>query len=158
MRNLDFTPLYRSAIGFDRMASLLDAMTTSEQKQPAYPPYDIELTGEDSYRITMAVAGFEQSELDIQVEQNRLTVSGTKPEEQGQRNFLHRGIAARNFERRFQLADHVKVTDAKLVNGLLHIELVREIPEAMKPRKIEISQGNLLQHADEDKKSDFVAA
>lgn len=158
MRNLDFTPLYRSAIGFDRMASLLDAMTTSEQKQPSYPPYDIELTGEDSYRISMAVAGFEQSELDIQVEQNRLTVSGKKPEESAQRNYLHRGIAARNFERRFQLADHVKVTDAKLANGLLHIELVREIPEAMKPRKVEISSGNLLQHGEAGKKSDSKAA
>jgi len=157
MRNLDFTPLYRSAIGFDRMASLLDAMITSEQKQPSYPPYDIELTGEDSYRITMAVAGFEQAELDIQVEQNRLTVSGRRPEDQ-QRNFLHRGIAARNFERRFQLADHVKVTDAKLANGLLHIELVREIPEAMKPRKIEITEGNLLQHSSEDDKSKTAAA
>lgn len=153
MRNFDFTPLYRSAIGFDRMANLLDAMTTSEQKQPSYPPYDIELTGEDSYRISMAVAGFEQSELDIQVEQNRLTVTGKKPEESEQRNFLHRGIAARNFERRFQLADHVKVTDAKLANGLLHVELVREIPEAMKPRKVEISGGNLLQHEGGDKKS-----
>ncbi|GAB2883549.1 Hsp20 family protein [Microbulbifer echini] len=163
MRNFDFSPLYRSAIGFDRMASLLDAMSTSEQKQPSYPPYDIELTGEDSYRITMAVAGFEQSELDIQVEQNRLTVNGKKPEDPAQRNFLHRGIAARNFERRFQLADHVKVTDAKLANGLLHIELVREIPEAMKSRKIEISEGKLLHHneavKDEaDKKSDSVAA
>ncbi|GAA5442242.1 small heat shock protein IbpA [Microbulbifer sp. NBRC 101763] len=158
MRNFDFSPLYRSAIGFDRMASLLDAMTTSEQKQPSYPPYDIELTGEDSYRISMAVAGFEQSELDIQVEQNRLTVSGKKPDESPRGNFLHRGIAARSFERRFQLADHVKVTDAKLANGLLHIELVREIPEAMKPRKIEISEGNLLQHTDGEKKSDTVAA
>lgn len=158
MRNFDFSPLYRSAIGFDRMASLLDAMTTSEQKQPSYPPYDIELTGEDSYRITMAVAGFEQSELDIQVEQNRLTVAGKKPDESPGGNFLHRGIAARNFERRFQLADHVKVTDAKLANGLLHIELVREIPEAMKPRKIEISEGNLLQHAEGTKKSNTVAA
>ncbi|WP_299940810.1 Hsp20 family protein [uncultured Microbulbifer sp.] len=151
MRNFDFTPLYRSAIGFDRMASLLDAMTSGEQKQPAYPPYDIELTGEDSYRISMAVAGFEQSELDIHVEQNRLVVSGKKPEETAQRNFLHRGIAARNFERRFQLADHVKVTDAKLENGLLHIELMREIPEAMKPRKIEIGDSSLLQHAESEK-------
>ncbi|SHG05487.1 molecular chaperone IbpA [Microbulbifer donghaiensis] len=158
MRNFDFSPLYRSAIGFDRMANLLDAMTATEHKQPAYPPYDIELTGDDSYRITMAVAGFEQSELDIQVEQNRLSVSGKKPEDSEQRNFLHRGIAARNFERRFQLADHVKVTDAKLENGLLHIELVREIPEAMKPRKIEISQGNLLQHASREEKADSVAA
>jgi len=149
MRNFDFSPLYRSAIGFDRMASLLDTMTATEQKQPAYPPYDIELTGDDSYRISMAVAGFEQSELDIQVEQNRLTVTGTKPDGNEQRNFLHRGIAARNFERRFQLADHVKVTDAKLENGLLHIQLVREIPEAMKPRKVEITDGKLLQHATE---------
>ncbi|AOS97661.1 Small heat shock protein IbpA [Microbulbifer aggregans] len=150
MRNFDFSPLYRSAIGFDRMASLLNTMNSTEQNQPAYPPYNIELTGEDSYRITMAVAGFEQSELDIQVEQNRLTIAGKKPEESEQRNFLHRGIAARNFERRFQLADHVKVTDAQLANGLLHIELVREIPEAMKPRKVEISQGNLLQHGKAD--------
>lgn len=157
MRNLDFSPLYRTAIGFDRMASLLDALTTSEQNQPAYPPYNIELTGEDSYRITMAVAGFEQSELDIQVEQNRLTVSGKKPAESEQRNFLHRGIAARNFERRFQLADHVKVTDASLANGLLHIELVREIPEAMKPRKVAISESNLLQ-ADKAHKADSEAA
>lgn len=153
MRNLDFSPLYRSAIGFDRMASLLDAMTTSEQKQPTYPPYDIELIGEDSYRISMAVAGFEQSELDIQVERNHLTISGKKAEDDKQRNYLHRGIAARNFERRFQLADHVRVADAKLVNGLLHIELVREIPEAMKPRKIEITEGQLLQHRGEGKKS-----
>ena len=145
MRNIDFSPLYRSAIGFDRLANLLDSMHSTEQNQPAYPPYNIELTGEDAYRISMAVAGFEQSELDIQMEQNRLTVSGKKPADESQRNFLHRGIAARNFERRFQLADHVRVVDAQLANGLLHIELVREIPEAMKPRKIEISSGNLLQ-------------
>lgn len=145
MRNLDFSPLYRSAIGFDRIASLLDGMTTSEQNQPAYPPYNIELTGEDRYRISMAVAGFEQSELDIQVEQNRLTVGGNKQTESEPRNFLHRGIAARNFERRFQLADHVKVTAANLENGLLHIDLVREVPEAMKPRKVAIGEGKLLQ-------------
>ncbi|SDK26650.1 Hsp20 family protein [Microbulbifer yueqingensis] len=146
MRNFDFSPLYRSAIGFDRMANLLDAMTASEQNQPAYPPYNIELTGEDSYRISMAVAGFEKSELELQVEQNRLTVRGKQSEEDGeQRQFLHRGIAARDFERRFQLADHVKVVDANLSNGLLHIDLVREIPEAMKPRQIEIGEGRLLQ-------------
>lgn len=153
MRNLDLSPLYRSAIGFDRLASLLDTMTTTEQNQPAYPPYNIELTGEDAYRISMAVAGFDDSELDIQMEQNRLTVSGKKPVDEGKRNFLHRGIAARNFERRFQLADHVRVTGAQLVNGLLHIELVREIPEAMKPRKIEISSGNLLQSRQTDEKA-----
>ena len=147
MRNRDLSPLYRSSIGFDRLANLLDSMTTSEQNQPAYPPYNIELTGDDSYRISMAVAGFEEAELEIQLEQNLLTVSGKKPAVEGQRNFLHRGIAARNFERRFQLADHVRVTDATLANGLLHIALVREIPEAMKPRKIEISSGKLLQSA-----------
>ncbi|WP_295803511.1 Hsp20 family protein [uncultured Microbulbifer sp.] len=145
MRTLDLSPLYRSAIGFDRMANLLDSMSSAEQNQPAYPPYNIELTGEDAYRISMAVAGFDDSELDIQMEQNRLTVSGQKPAEETSRNFLHRGIAARNFERRFQLADHVRVTGAQLANGLLHIDLVREIPEAMKPRKIEISNGKLLQ-------------
>ena len=145
MRTLDLSPLYRSAIGFDRLASLLDSMNSAEQNQPAYPPYNIELTGEDAYRISMAVAGFDESELDIQMEQNRLTVSGKKPAEENNRNFLHRGIAARNFERRFQLADHVRVTAANLANGLLHIELVREIPEAMKPRKIEISNGKFLQ-------------
>lgn len=146
MRSLDLSPLYRSAIGFDRMANLLDSMAATEQNQPAYPPYNIELTGEDAYRISMAVAGFDEAELDIQLEQNRLTVSGQKPaNNDSNRNFLHRGIAARNFERRFQLADHVRVTDAQLVNGLLHIDLVREIPEAMKPRKIEISNGKLLQ-------------
>lgn len=145
MRNLDLSPLYRSAIGFDRLASLLDSMSATEQNQPAYPPYNIELTGENAYRISMAVAGFDQSELDIQMEQNRLTVSGKKAVEEAGRNFLHRGIAARNFERRFQVADHVRVTGAQLANGLLHVDLVREIPEAMKPRKIEISSGNLLQ-------------
>ncbi|WOX05366.1 Hsp20 family protein [Microbulbifer pacificus] len=145
MRNLDLSPLYRSAIGFDRLASVLDSMSATEQNQPAYPPYNIELTGENAYRISMAVAGFDQSELDIHMEQNRLTVSGKKAAEEGGRNFLHRGIAARNFERRFQIADHVRVTGAQLANGLLHIDLVREIPEAMKPRKIEISSGNLLQ-------------
>ncbi|HEY8569755.1 Hsp20 family protein [Microbulbifer sp.] len=145
MRNLDLSPLYRSAIGFDRLASVLDSMSASEQNQPAYPPYNIELTGENAYRISMAVAGFDQSELDIHMEQNRLIVSGKKAAEESGRNFLHRGIAARNFERRFQIADHVRVTGAQLANGLLHIDLVREIPEAMKPRKIEISSGNLLQ-------------
>ena len=165
MRTLDLSPLYRSAIGFDRLANLLDSMNSAEQSQPAYPPYNIELTGEDAYRISMAVAGFDESELDIQVEQNRLTVSGKKPTEESSRNFLHRGIAARNFERRFQLADHVRVTGANLANGLLHIELVREIPEVMKPRKIEIANGKLLQSekakdvkpADEQASSDQAA-
>lgn len=145
MRNLDFSPLYRSAIGFDRMANLLDSMMTTEQNQPSYPPYNIELTGENNYRISMAVAGFSQDELDIQMDQNKLTVTANKSDEKVEKNFLHRGIAARNFERRFQLADHVKVVDAKLEHGLLHIDLVREIPEAMKPRKIQINGGSLIE-------------
>ncbi len=138
MRSFDFSPLYRSAIGFDRMASLLDTLSRSEQNQPSYPPYNIELTGEDQYRITMAVAGFDRSELNIEVNQNNLTVSANKEPEQEERQYLHQGIAARNFERRFQLADHVEVRNATFENGLLHIDLKREIPDAMKPRTIEI--------------------
>lgn len=139
MRNLDLSPLYRSGIGFDHMANVLDSLSRSEQKQPGYPPYNIELTGDDEYRITMAVAGFSQSELAIESEQNKLTVIGTKADKESGRQYLHQGIAERNFERRFQLADHVRVTDAQFVDGLLHIELVRELPEAMKPRKIAIN-------------------
>jgi molecular chaperone IbpA len=138
MRNFDFSPLYRSAIGFDRMANVLDSLNRSEQNQPSYPPYNIELTGEDKYRITMAVAGFDRAEINIEVNQNHLTISANKPADQQTRTFLHQGIAARSFERRFQLADHVQVQSADYENGLLHIELQRIIPEAMKPRQIPI--------------------
>ncbi|WNO10900.1 Hsp20 family protein [Teredinibacter sp. KSP-S5-2] len=138
MREFDLSPLYRSAIGFDRMANMLDALSRNDQGQPSYPPYNIELTGEDQYRITMAVAGFDQSELNIEAKQNTLTVTGKKLPSTEQQQFLHQGIAARNFERRFQLADYVKVVNASIQNGLLHVDLVREIPEAMKPRTIEI--------------------
>ena len=138
MRNFDFSPLYRSAIGFDRMANLLDSLSRAEQNQPSYPPYNIELTGEDKYRITMAVAGFDQSELTIEVNQNNLTVSANKQGDEQQRTYLHQGIAARSFERRFQLADHVQVQSAHYENGLLHIDLQRIIPESMKPRTIPI--------------------
>jgi molecular chaperone IbpA len=144
MRTLDLSPLYRSAIGFDRMANLLDAMTQSDTKQPSYPPYNIELTGDDTYRITMAVAGFAEADLDIQVEQNLLTVSGKKQATSEPKEFLYQGIAERGFDRRFQLADHVRVENAQLENGLLHVDLIREIPEAMKPKKIEIGKGKLL--------------
>lgn len=143
MRTFDFTPLYRSAIGFDRMANLLDSLSRSEQSQPSYPPYNIELTGEDQYRITMAVAGFDRSELAIEVNQNNLTIAAIKQSEEKSRTYLHQGIAARSFERRFQLADHVQVKSATYENGLLHIELQREIPEAMKPRTIRIGGGDL---------------
>ncbi len=142
MRNVDFTPLYRSTIGFDRMANLLDSVTRLEQGQPTYPPYNIELLAEDKYRITMAVAGFSSDEVELVTENGKLTVSGKKTEEDKEKTYLHKGIASRSFERNFQLADHVKVANASLQNGLLHIELVREIPEAMKPRKIAINGGD----------------
>jgi molecular chaperone IbpA len=138
MRSFDFSPLYRSAIGFDRMANILDNLNRAEQSQPSYPPYNIELTGEDKYRITMAVAGFDRSEVNIEVNQNNLTVSANKATEEQTRTYLHQGIAARSFERRFQLADHVQVQSANYENGLLHIDLQRIVPDAMKPRNIPI--------------------
>ena len=153
MTTFDFTPLFRTSVGYDRLASLLNSATRLEQGA-GFPPYNIQRAGEDHYRITMAVAGFSESELNITTENNRLVVTGDKPEEQerGDDEFLYRGIATRSFERRFNLAEHVKVTGARLDNGLLHIELEREIPEAMKPRSIEIqSAGNLLEGGREDK-------
>lgn len=154
MRTLDFAPLYRSTIGFDHLSSLLDAVTQREQNQPSYPPYNIERLDKDQYRITMAVAGFTPQELEIQSEQQTLTVRGRKPEENEHRNYLHQGIAARNFERVFQLADHVKVIAANIENGLLHIELEREIPETMKPRQIPIGVNEQLLDMDASKVSD----
>jgi molecular chaperone IbpA len=137
MRTFDFAPLYRSAIGFDRLAQVVDAALRSDT-QPSYPPYNIELVAEDKYRISMAVAGFERDELEIESVEDTLKVVGRKQVAEGNRTYLHRGIAARDFEHRFQLADHVRVVDASLDNGLLNIELVREVPEAKKPRKISI--------------------
>ena len=142
MATFDFAPLYRSAIGFDRLASLLDDALRGDP-QPSYPPYNIELVGEDKYRITMAVAGFDRSELDLEVEQEALKITGRKRKSDKPATYLHRGIAARDFEHRFQLAEHVKVVGAELVNGLLNIELVREVPEAMKPRRISIGGGDV---------------
>lgn len=141
MRHVDFSPLYRSTVGFDRLFSLLDNMGQPEQSAPAYPPYNIERTGENAYRISMAVAGFGEENLEIETKEHILLVKGSQErddEAEESREMLFRGIAARNFERRFQLADHVEVRNAWLENGLLHIELVREIPEAMKARKIAI--------------------
>jgi molecular chaperone IbpA len=140
MRHVDLSPLYRSTVGFDRLFSLLDQASTSEAA-PTYPPYNIERTAENAYRITIAVAGFGETDLAIESKENTLTVRGEKQaNENGEkREVLHQGIAARAFERRFQLADYVQVTGASLENGLLHIELVREIPEAKKPRQIAIS-------------------
>jgi molecular chaperone IbpA len=139
MNTLDFSPLFRSTIGFDRLTRLADS-AAGVDTAPGYPPYNIEKTGEDTYRLTMAVAGFGRDELGITVHENALVVAGkAKTEEQG--TFLHRGLARRAFERRFQLADYIKVTGAALENGLLHVELARQVPESAKPRTIEIAAG-----------------
>ena len=144
MSTFDLTPLYRTAIGFDRLADMLS--NASRVDSGGYPPYNIESLGEDRYRITMAVAGFAENELDLVSERNTLTVSGNKQDAERSEGgeMLYRGIATRSFERRFQLADHVEVVGAKLENGLLHIDLRRELPEQMKPRRIEIGSGRLI--------------
>jgi molecular chaperone IbpA len=141
MRPIDFAPLYRSTVGFDRLFDLIDSVTGFDQASPGYPPYNIERLGENDYRITMAVAGFGQDEVRVDVKEQTLTVSGTRKPEEKERQYLYRGIAARNFERRFQLADHVEVKGADLQDGLLHIELVRNVPERLKPRTIAIGTG-----------------
>jgi molecular chaperone IbpA len=141
MTRFDFSPLFRSTIGFDRMAQLLESALDVDEVGTGYPPYNIEKSGDDKYRITLAVAGFTGDELDLQVKENTLTVSGKKADGNGDRRYLHRGIAARDFRRVFQLTDYVKVVGANLDNGLLHIDLAREVPEEMKPRKIEIGSG-----------------
>ena len=141
MRSYDLSPLFRSTVGFDRMMRLLDAAGRMDEQAPSYPPYNIEKTGETAYRITMAVAGFSTDELNISVQEGVLTVTGKALKEEEPTQFLHRGIARRAFERRFELADHIQVTGADLANGLLHIDLVREVPEAMKPRTVKIATG-----------------
>lgn len=136
MRSFDLTPLYRSTVGFDRIFDLLDNVNKAETA--GYPPYNIERLDDNDYRITLAVAGFGEGDIDIELRENALTVKGVRGDADKDRAFLYQGIAGRTFERRFQLAEHVQVTGANLVNGLLNIELKREIPEAKKPRKIEI--------------------
>ncbi len=147
MRTFDLTPLYRSTVGFDRFANMLDQVLTADVAQPSYPPYNIEKTGENAYRITLAVAGFTMGDLDIEAREGVLVVKGGKAQATAEdgRTFLHRGIAERSFERRFQLADHVRATGATMEHGLLHIDLVREIPEALKPRKIEIAGAKAIE-------------
>ena len=140
MRPFDFAPLYRSTVGFDRLVQMLDSVGGLDS-EPAYPPYNIERLGENEYRITMAVAGFTQAELKIEVKESALTVAGSKAADDKERQFLHRGIATRAFERRFQLADHVEVKGADLKDGLLHVDLVRNVPERLKPRSIAIGSG-----------------
>lgn len=142
MASIDFSPLYRSSIGFDRMASLLDSALRTDQASAGYPPYNIEVTGENQYAISLAIAGFNEHELDIQVEKGVLTVSGKKIPDNESRQFLYQGIATRSFERKFNLAEHVEVTGAAMNNGLLTISVVKEIPEASKPKRIAIN-GNV---------------
>ncbi|NVK32169.1 MAG: Hsp20 family protein [Gammaproteobacteria bacterium] len=138
MTNFDLTPLYRTSVGFDRMAQMLNTALNADTASNSYPPYNIEVTGEDRYAISIALAGFSKDDLEISVERNVLTVRGKKADDNTERKFLHKGIANRSFERKFNLADHVEVVDADMENGVLVVNLVREIPEAMKPRQIEI--------------------
>ncbi|WP_116475530.1 Hsp20 family protein [Zobellella maritima] len=149
MRTFDFTPLYRSAIGFDRMFN--DVENLFQNKADSYPPYNIEKKGQDSYRITLAVAGFEEAELSLSVEQNLLLVKGKKAKAGDNSRFLYQGISEQDFELKFRLADHVQVEGAGLNNGLLTIDLKREIPEALKPRRIEIGQAPVLEHRPTEK-------
>lgn len=145
MRTIDLTPLYRNVIGADRMARLFD--TVQNDANSGYPPYNIEVADENQYRITLALAGFKREELDIKQENNFLMVSGGKAEEGEERKYLYQGIGTRNFQRKFQLAEHVEVRTANLSDGLLHIDLVREIPEALKPRSIAISSPDVVENA-----------
>lgn len=142
MRHFDFSPLYRATVGFDQVADMMDRIMASDGGQPSYPPYNIEKTADDAYRISLAVAGFASDELTVEVKERALVVTGRKAEEDTPREFLHRGIATRAFDRKFQLADHVIVKGASHTDGMLHIDLEREIPETLKPRRIEISGVN----------------
>lgn len=141
MNGFDFSPLFRSTIGFDRLTRLMDAASQVDVGGTTYPPYNIEATGDNAYRVTMAVAGFGADDLEITSNEGALIVTGKARKEDEGKRYLHRGIARRAFERRFQLADHIRVAGASLDNGLLHVDLVREVPEALKPRKIEITTG-----------------
>ena len=145
MRTFDLAPLYRATVGFDQIADLMDRVLTDTQSAPSYPPYNIEKTADDGWRISIAVAGFAEEDLSVEVRENALIVTAKKAKDDEDRKFLHRGIATRAFERRFTLADHVRVTGASHANGMLHIDLVREVPEALKPRRIEIASGETLE-------------
>ena len=142
MRHYDLAPLYRATVGFDQVADIMDRLLTSEVSQSSYPPYNIEKTGDDAWRVSVAVAGFADTDLSVEVREKALIVAGRKAAEDKPRTYLHRGIATRAFERRFHLADHVRVTGATHVDGMLHVDLVREVPEALKPRQIEIARGD----------------
>lgn len=144
MRNFDLAPLYRATVGFDQLADMMDRVLSADVNQSTYPPYNIEKTDDDSYRISIAVAGFSADELSVEVRDGALIVSARKSEGDDDRTFLHRGIATRAFERKFQLADHVKVTGASHADGMLNIDLTREVPEALKPRRIEIARSDMV--------------
>ncbi len=141
MRNFDMAPLYRATVGFDQIADMMDRVLSNDVAQPTYPPYNIEKTADDAYRISIAVAGFADEDLSVELREGQLIVSARKSEEDTERTYLHRGIATRAFERKFQLADHVRVEGAAHTDGMLHIDLVREVPEALKPRRIAIANG-----------------
>lgn len=145
MRTFDFAPLHRATIGFDQIADMMDRVLTNDVAQPSYPPYNIEKTADDTYRISVAVAGFSENDLSVEVKENSLVVAGKKASEEQERSYLHRGIATRAFERRFALADHVRVTGASHENGMLNIDLKREVPEALKSRRIEISSSKAIE-------------
>ena len=140
MRNFDMTPLYRATVGFDQIADIMDRVFTNDVSRESYPPYNIEKTAEDGWRISVAVAGFTDEELSVEVKEKALVIAAKKADDEAPRTYLHRGIATRAFERRFHLADHVRVTGATHENGMLHVDLVREVPEALKPRRIEIGR------------------
>jgi molecular chaperone IbpA len=140
MRTFDLSPLYRATVGFDQIADLMDRVLASDVAAPNYPPYNIEKLGDDAWRISVAVAGFSESELSVELRENALIVAARKTEDDAARRYLHRGIATRAFERRFHLADHVRVTGATHADGMLHIDLAREVPEALRPRRIEIAR------------------
>ncbi|NNE50882.1 MAG: Hsp20 family protein [Sulfitobacter sp.] len=139
MRTFDFAPLYRSTVGFDQIANMMDRVLSNDSSAPSYPPYNIEKLDDDSYRISIAVAGFSDADLSVEIRDKALIVSARKADEDESKTYLHRGIATRAFERRFALADHVQVTGANHIDGMLHIDLERQVPEALKPRQIEIA-------------------
>jgi molecular chaperone IbpA len=145
MRTFDFAPLHRATVGFDQIADMMDRVLTNDAPQNSSPPYNIEKTDDDAYRISIAVAGFSEPDLNVEVRENSLIVTAKKADENEDKKYLHRGIATRAFERRFHLADHVRVTGASHADGMLHIDLTREVPEALKPRRIQIASQNAIE-------------
>ena len=157
MRHFDFTPLYRATVGFDQIADMVDRVLTSDVHTSSYPPYNIEKIDKDAYLISVAVAGFSEADLSVEVKENSLIISAGKPDEE-KKNYLHRGIASRSFKQQFQLADHVQVSGATHSDGMLHIELKREVPEALKPRQIPISRGSSILSNAKDKVIEALAS